>query len=147
MITYRSRYGCINSDAFTIELESGQTIDVEAGQAKLHSVYFSELKYEADYQFYELSFSLTLRDPPITDTDQEGWVFDMVDQGMMQYTDDKKGLQKCVDQNGQEVTSPVPLDGHGKQLDLDNTGSGPDLVVLYKDIYPLKDFSVLPACS
>ena len=145
--TYRNRYGVINSDEFYITLESGQTIPVLIGGAKLHSVYCSELKIEGAYQYYEVSFSLTLRDPPISDTEQEGWVFDMVDMGTKCLKDNGGAIElvDCVDANGATANTPMLLDGEGYQKPVTGTPTDPE--ILYKDIYPKQPFSILPACG
>lgn len=129
MDTYRGRYGTTNSTSFRIQLQNGQYKTVAKGCAALRNARSSALKIENNIQFFELSFDLLLRDPPETDTSQEGWVFDMVDQGKMEK---KLGtpptgvvlsspLAPILGQDGQPVSDPWLLDGAGYGL---GTSSG-----------------------
>ena len=149
--SYRGRYGTCNDNPFRIQLQNGQYKEVEKGCASLRDARHSEYRIENGYGFFELSLTLLLRDPPESDTGQEGWVFDMVDMGKMAYMEDPDPeigivltLQPILGQDGQPVSEPVLLDGNGNVL-ADPTYETP--VILYWDILAPRDYSILPACS
>jgi hypothetical protein len=148
---YRGRYGTCNAEPFRIQLQNGQYKEIEKGCASLRDARHSEYRTENGNGFFELSFTLLLRDPPESDPEQEGWVLDMVDQGKMEYKPDPDPeigivltLQPILGQDGQPVSEPVLLDGNGQVL-ADPTYQSP--VVLYFNILKPVDYTILPACS
>lgn len=153
VFTYRSRRGCINNAPFTLTLESGQTINVETGCARLRDTRFSEMAIENGYPYYQISFGLLLRDPPLTDDSQDGWCYDFVHQGMMQKASGpvpesgiELELQHIIDRNGDPVSSPVPLDEDG--VAITEPTADDQLYITYENVYAKKTFGgVLPACT
>ncbi len=153
VFTYRSRRGCINDAPFDIVFESGQRKRIGTGCGRLRDLKVSTLKLENGYPFYTVSFNILNREPPVPFGGrvlQEGWVFDMVDQGMMEIAAVVPGtgiileLKHILDQNANNVTTPVPLDGTGHPLP---AGSATELVVIYFDVFAQKNFTILPGCS
>lgn len=119
--TYRrARFGTTNSSDFKFTLQNGQDVLVKKGCGRLQQPRFSDLKSENGVDFYELSFDLLVREAPISDDTQEGWVFDMLDQGKMEripsataYADNAAALRAISGQDGQQVSDPWLLNGDG----------------------------------
>lgn len=132
--TYRNRFGgAINDAPFKIEFQNPDFYyTIAAGCARLDNVNLSDLKTENGIDFFEVSFSLLKKDPPPTDDSQDGWCFDMVDQGKMELNPaegattppELTGVSRwrsIVGNDGHSVSEPTLLNGDGGAVGIPKT--------------------------
>lgn len=119
----------VNNGAITIG-----GLSIATGLAKMQRLDIGERQVRGATTFYELSFEVHIH--------ADGWRMKPLDVGFreLEYGD----LVQIKDSNGDEVTTPVPLDGAGQALDNPTPSTA-----VFGDytIYPEKDFTVLPGIS
>lgn len=124
LLTYRD---AVNSAAFNLD-----GLAIPAGAAKIMSVKIG--KWEKRSIFWYRTVSITMA------IDSAGWQLSLLDAGFRAISGSNRvNITNAGD--GENVTGPVPLNGSGVVL----TNPTPSTCVFRNfDIYPSKDFSVLP---
>lgn len=110
-------------------------LSIAAGYAKVQRIAISEKKYRNSTAFYEITFEVHLS--------RKGWHLKPLDAGFRELSYGNL-IQIINEADGQEVTSPVPLDGNGNVLD---SPTPTNSVFLDFTIYEEKDLTVLPGIS
>lgn len=117
----------VNSGAFTLD-----GLAIVAGAAKIMSVSIG--KWEKRSVFWYRTVGLTIA------IDGSGWAKSILDAGFREIMGTSRVNIKN-DGDGEDITAPVPLDGSGAKL---TNPSASNVVFRTHNIYPSKDFSVLP---
>ena len=119
----------VNDSAITI---GGLSIDERL--ARMTRVEVSDWKKRGNYKYYTVSFEIHIK--------KEGWRPEILDAGLREIDPDDDTKRKHIqDDEGEDVTSPVPLDGEGKKL----VNPAPsDAEFLEFQIYPEGDLTQLP---
>jgi hypothetical protein len=125
----------INSKSFNI-----QGLTIQPYKARIDEIEISEPQEQNGYEFVVFTYKLEFRG--------EGFKLVVQDQGMRQkvaagIVDGKATYNwvKCKNDDGSDVTAPVPLDGSGGQLENPTVDT---IKYLSFDGYNAQDFNVLP---
>jgi len=118
----------VNSDTFTID---GRSIAI--GEAKMQRVSVGPAEIRNGTTFRAVTFVIALR--------REGWAYKILDQGYNEKDAADTTKRKPILVRGQLPTSPVLLDGTGKQLANPATANA---VYLTYNVYKTQAFSSLP---
>ena len=118
----------VNSDTFTID---GRSIAI--GEAKMQRVSVGPVEIRNGTTFRAVTFVIALR--------REGWAYKILDQGYNEKDAADATKRKPILVRGQLPTSPVLLDGTGKQLANPATANA---VYLTYNVYKTQAFSSLP---
>lgn len=111
-------------------------LTVAAGLAKVMRIEVGEREKRFTINFYPLVLEIHIR--------RDGWKLRPLDAGFRQRDDNDELVQITNDGDGQQPTTPVPLDGSGKVL-VDPT---PENAVFQTfTIYPELPFNLLPGIS
>lgn len=124
----------INNAAITID-----GVAIDEYQAKVQSVAVSEIQRRGDVEFRTVQMRISVL--------KENWVKKVLDQGFRAFdatADDTFIPYNITDDDGNQISSPVLLDGEGFKLD---PPTAVDAVYLDFYIYPEKDFTELPGVS
>lgn len=125
ILTYRN---AINSSQFTLD---GVTIVAQA--AKLQHIGIGEWQERNGIYFRQLEFQIHLR---------ASWKLSVLNDGMLQKDPDDNTLRiACVDDEGQPVPAPVPLNADGEQLANPTIAN---VILLDFEIYNEVNFNSLP---
>lgn len=117
-------YGnAVNDAAFTID-----GITIPQGAARIAAIGIPSEMEENGVEFRRFSYTLELRRPhPVdytqvrdpadgTPVDPEPWDDVILDQGLRELIPSDGGITQINDDNGNQINSPVPLDGEGVRL-------------------------------
>jgi hypothetical protein len=129
----------VNSDTWTIVAPAMTPFVALPGEAKCMSI---EAQYheEKNYAWWSVTYSFEFRRVD-TSVGLTGWIKQILDQGRYQRsTDDTNKLTPCLDDKGQPVDDPVPLDGSGAQL---SDPSPTNAVWLTRQVYKQLPFTAL----
>lgn len=120
----------INSDALDI---GGLT--VLPGQAKMSNI-GARRQFENSQYYWKVNYQIQVK--------ADGWALSILDQGWYKTGNNGKPTP-CLDDQGNEVTSPVLLDGNGGQLTLPPAPAGQPGGPFFKtfDVYPELPFAAL----
>lgn len=99
----------INSDALTLG-----GLAVAPGQAKMQNI-SAHREFDNNQFYWAVTYQIAVKD--------DGWTEQVLDQGRYKLGQNNK-LTPCVDDQGNEVTDPVLLNGSGGQLDLPPAAPG-----------------------
>lgn len=125
ILTYQD---AVNSDAFTID-----GVNIAIGEAKMQRVSVGPAEIRNGTAFRAVTFVIALR--------REGWAYKLLDQGYNEKDPADSTKRKPITVRGQLPTSPVLLDGTGKQLANPATANA---VYLTYNVYKTQAFSSLP---
>ena len=124
ILTYRDS---VNAAAFNLD-----GLAIPAGSAKIMSIKIG--KWEKRSIFWYRTVSITMA------IDSAGWQLSLLDAGFRKISGaGRVNITNSID--GENVTSPVPLNGSGGVLAAPTAAT---CIFRNFDIYPSKDFSVLP---
>lgn len=142
----------VNSDSYTID-----TVPVEAGWAKISAIHLGEVQERNDIQYRVLTVTIHYRGEGegtgsgsgsygtgSGSDDIKPWDLDLLDEGFNEIDDVGSGATnervKIKDKDGNEITSPVCLDGEGHVLDNPTIDTA---VFLQFQVYREKAFSLI----
>lgn len=126
VLTYRD---VINSSAITID-----GLAIPAEKALIHRPQIGEEKLRNDVYYREVAIDVHIH--------PDGWKMNTLDAGFRKKASSKR--EQIKDDNGDEPTTPVPLDGAGNFLEDPNPSNA---VFLEFDVRETKDFTILPGIS
>lgn len=147
---FLSYQDCVNNAPFLLD-----GIYIAEGAAKMQAVSLGEVQERNSITYRVLSMTMHFRRDAYSAagsgsgaTPSTEWALELLDAGFRELaqagsTSGSGGAyrRKITDEDGEPVKSPVLLDGSGEPLD---DPSASTAVFLPFDIYPVKDFSVLP---
>ena len=107
-------------------------MSIVAGAAKIMSVGVGKWEKRGIFWYRTVSLSIAV--------DGNGWAKSVLDAGFREILGTSRVNIKN-DGDGEDITAPVPLDGSGAKL---ANPSPSNSVFRTHNIYPAKDFSVLP---